>query len=98
MLDFSGGLDSSIIASVLAAAGVDLQLLNFRYGTGAGDEAQEARQTAHALGLDCHVVDLDPASVDVDRSASSQLHINARQRPHRPMVAQGIHAHVQHKT
>jgi len=52
LLELSGGLDSSILAAALAAAGRDARAVNLVTPAAEGDERRYARATAAACGLD----------------------------------------------
>lgn len=54
----SGGLDSVVLAHLLASQGYDLHILSFDYGQKHKKELEFARECAARLGADFHIVDL----------------------------------------
>jgi asparagine synthase (glutamine-hydrolysing) len=71
LLKLSGGLDSSIVAACLAAAGADFTALNLVTADPSGDEREHARAVAASLGIDVIESLRKTAGVDLERSASA---------------------------
>lgn len=71
LLLLSGGLDSSIVAAALAAAGGKLTCLNLVDRDPAGDERRYARQTADAVGAPLVEVPRRRLAIDLMRSGAS---------------------------
>ncbi|WP_164857346.1 asparagine synthase family protein [Sphingomonas crocodyli] len=88
ILRLSGGLDSSILAAAMKAAGHDFVCLNYRTRHASGDERHYARKVANHLAVELHEVELDPARVDPFRSS-------ARDIP-RPTIFSFSQAHAHH--
>lgn len=73
LLELSGGLDSSIVAAVLAKANPNTHCVTFAAIEGDPDETPYARTAAEALGLTLEVLQPDTALVDVARSSARDL-------------------------
>lgn len=73
LLGASGGLDSSIIAAILAALPTPLTCLNMTTDEGEGDERRYARLLAAHLSVDLREAHHVLADVDVSTSISSHL-------------------------
>ncbi|TMJ13373.1 MAG: asparagine synthase [Alphaproteobacteria bacterium] len=73
LLELSGGLDSSIVAACLAAAGADVVAATMVSPTPDGDERIYAAAVAEHLGIPLIVKHLDPLQVDFSRSAAAHL-------------------------
>jgi asparagine synthase (glutamine-hydrolysing) len=73
LLKLSGGLDSSIVAAALAAAGRPFASLTLFTDDGAGDERDYARIVAAHLGVRLIESRRDPLQLDFDQSPSSGL-------------------------
>ncbi|WP_236660043.1 asparagine synthase-related protein [Sphingopyxis jiangsuensis] len=65
MLELSGGLDSSIVAAALSAAGSDFTAINFVTRGADGDERHYARAVASRCGIELIESEIDPADVDL---------------------------------
>jgi asparagine synthase (glutamine-hydrolysing) len=59
----SGGLDSSLVASVAAKSRTDLKAFTVGYDSGGMDESQQARDLADYLGIPCHTAVLRTADI-----------------------------------
>lgn len=70
ILLLSGGIDSSVVAASLAAAGRHFICLNFM-SVNAGDEERYARLVAEACGAPLEIGVRDPAGVELQRSAAA---------------------------
>lgn len=73
LLGLSGGLDSSILASSLAAAGIEFSCFTLVTPDGSGDERRYARLVAQHFGRPLHEVEERPGDIDIRRSAASHL-------------------------
>jgi asparagine synthase (glutamine-hydrolysing) len=73
MLELSGGLDSSILAAVLAQAGCNPLCATFASVAGDPDETPYARAVAEHLGLRLEVLRADISDVDVTRTQARNL-------------------------
>lgn len=73
LLELSGGLDSSIVAAVLAKANRNTHCVTFAAIEGDPDETPYARAAAQALGVTLEVLQPDTALVDVTRSSAHDL-------------------------
>lgn len=62
----SGGLDSSMIAAIASKARPDLTAFTVSYTTSGFDESAAARELANHLGIACHTITLDTATVARD--------------------------------
>lgn len=71
VLLLSGGLDSSIVAASLAAAGRDCTALNMVTHASGGDERAHARRVAEHCGFPLVEVVREASAVDVTRSLSA---------------------------
>jgi asparagine synthase (glutamine-hydrolysing) len=65
MLELSGGLDSSIVAAALAAAGAGFAAVNFVTRSADGDERHYARAVADRCGIELIEAELDPGDIDL---------------------------------
>lgn len=65
LLELSGGLDSSIVAAALAAAGTDYSAINFSTPAAEGDERHFARAVAARCGIDLMEIEQDDAGIDL---------------------------------
>jgi asparagine synthase (glutamine-hydrolysing) len=65
ILELSGGLDSSIVAACLAAAGQPFRAVNFATSLPDGDERDYARIVANALGVRLAEIGEDPRALDL---------------------------------
>ncbi|UIJ44795.1 asparagine synthase-related protein [Sphingomonas cannabina] len=86
----SGGLDSSIVAASLAAAGRPILALTMVTRDPGGDERHYAAATASALGIPLTAIGRDVGQVDVTRSLACGL-----PRPSARSFAQATHAAAQ---
>lgn len=73
IVELSGGLDSSIVAAGLAAAGADLLCVTFIPSAGDSDERVYAQAVADHLGVRLEQVKLAIDAVDVTRSDAAWL-------------------------
>lgn len=73
LLGLSGGLDSSILAASLDAAGVDFSCFTLVTPDGSGDERRFARLVAGHLGRDLHEIVERPDDIDIAHSAARDL-------------------------
>lgn len=73
LLLLSGGLDSSIVASGLKAAGGRFSCLNLRADDAASDETGYARCVADAVATGLRIERLDATLVEVTRSGAAHL-------------------------
>jgi len=73
ILLLSGGVDSSVAAAALAAAGHDTAALTMVTRDPAGDERDYARSVAAHCGMPLTEIVRDPALVDITRSDASTL-------------------------
>lgn len=73
LLKLSGGLDSSIVAACLHAAGADFTALNLVTRDPSGDERDHARAVAGALGIRLIESVREAAEVDLEHSAAARL-------------------------
>jgi asparagine synthase (glutamine-hydrolysing) len=73
LLMLSGGLDSTILASCLAADGKPFTCLNLVSTDASGDERHYARAAAAAFGAPCFEAYRQPASVDLALSGAAAL-------------------------
>ena len=73
MLLLSGGVDSSISAAALSAAGRDTCALTMVTHSAAGDERDYARSVAIHCRMPLTEIERDPATVDLTRSEASDL-------------------------
>jgi asparagine synthase (glutamine-hydrolysing) len=73
LLKLSGGLDSSIVAACLSAAGADFTALNLVTVDPSGDEREHARAVARSLGVELTESMREVAGVTLERSASARL-------------------------
>ncbi|GGD84473.1 asparagine synthase [Tsuneonella deserti] len=73
LLLLSGGLDSSVTAACLRAAGADFSCLNLRADDPLSDETRYARCVADTVGADLSVERLAADYVDVRRSGAAHL-------------------------
>ncbi|QDX26884.1 hypothetical protein FPZ54_13285 [Sphingomonas suaedae] len=85
LLEISGGLDSSIVAAVLAQVGANPACITFAAAPGDPDETPYARAAADHLGFQLEVLRADVSDVDLARS-------NARDLP-RPCARAFAQAH-----
>ncbi|WP_374549315.1 asparagine synthase-related protein [Sphingobium yanoikuyae] len=85
LLDYSGGLDSSLIASLLADHPHPFTAVNYHFGPGIGDERDYARAAMQYLGGELIEQQLDPDHVDLERSAAASL-----PHPYRRAFVQGV--------
>jgi len=95
LVEISGGLDSAIVAAVLAMADLPPAGVTFRGVTGDTDETPYARAIAAHLGIDLAILDPDIAAIEIARSESRALaRPNARSfaqaldRPERALAEQ----------
>lgn len=65
LLELSGGLDSSIVAAALTAAGADFSAINFATPGADGDERHFARAVADQCGIEMVEVENDDRRVDL---------------------------------
>jgi asparagine synthase (glutamine-hydrolysing) len=86
----SGGLDSSIVAASVAAAGHSAQALTMVTHDVGGDERRYAAATAATCGIPLHAVERDVGCVDISRSLA-----DGTPRPGEKSFAQATHAAVQ---
>lgn len=73
LVEISGGLDSAIVAAVLAAADRPPAGITFRGVTGDTDETPYARAIAEHLGVDLVTLAPDIAAIDIHHSAARAL-------------------------
>ena len=73
LLKLSGGLDSSIVAACLHAAGADFIALNLVTRDPSGDERDHARAVAGPLGVQLIESIREAAEVNLERSAAARL-------------------------
>ncbi|MCC4252553.1 asparagine synthase C-terminal domain-containing protein [Sphingobium naphthae] len=85
LLDYSGGLDSSLIASILADLAHPFTAINYHFGQGIGDERNYALEAMDYLGGELIEQKLDPGQVELDRSAAASL-----PHPYRRAFVQGV--------
>jgi asparagine synthase (glutamine-hydrolysing) len=82
VLRLSGGLDSSIIASCLSAAGLEFSCINFATRARDGDEREHARAVAQSLGLDLvEVTEGEPARLEAPSRRSFRPLLNPLLEP-----------------
>ncbi len=62
-ISLSGGLDSSIVASIAAAQRTDLHAFTVGYAAAGLDESADAQNFANHLGIPCHLIVLDSEAV-----------------------------------
>jgi asparagine synthase (glutamine-hydrolysing) len=72
LLELSGGVDSSVVASALSSCS-GVSALTFASQHPEGDERTYARAAAAAAGIELHEAMLDPRAIDIGRSAAWQL-------------------------
>ena len=73
LIEISGGLDSSIVAAVLAQSDDVARCVTFAAGEGDPDETPYARAATEHLGLPLDVLRADVADVDLRRSQARNL-------------------------
>lgn len=73
LLEISGGLDSSIVAAVLAQVGANAACITFAAAPGDPDETPYARAAADHLGFTLEVLRADVSDVDLARSHARDL-------------------------
>lgn len=73
LIEISGGLDSAVVASGLAAASPRASLITFAAAPGDPDETAYANAVARHLGLELTIVHPSTLTVDLGRSLSSDL-------------------------
>jgi asparagine synthase (glutamine-hydrolysing) len=73
LLKLSGGLDSSVVASCLAHAGIPFRALNLVTDDASGDERSYARMVAGRLGAALVECRRDPSRVNLARSPARDL-------------------------
>lgn len=91
LLSLSGGLDSSIIASCLKAAGRDFGCINFATLSRDGDEREHAREVANAIGVNLiEVGELPPAPLELRGELSFRPLINPLLAPFETAIAAAV--------
>ena len=88
LVSLSGGLDSSIIASCLKAAGREFGCINFATLSREGDEREHAREVASALGVNLiEIGELPPAPLELPGELSFRPLINPLLAPFETAIA-----------
>jgi asparagine synthase (glutamine-hydrolysing) len=85
LVEISGGLDSAIVAAVVASTSPRRSAVTFRAVAGDTDETPYARAIAEHLAIELNTLDPDIASIDMAHSASRDL-----ARPNARSFAQAI--------
>ena len=62
-ISLSGGLDSSIVATIAACERTELHAFTVGYSTSGLDESADAQNFANYLGIPCHLITLDSSEV-----------------------------------